>query len=242
MQKKRFWRISLPALLITSGCAALFQPKTLAEVPVETYGKVPQAQELVVLLPGIRDRVEDFTKQGFIKIAQPYLEAQAGTALLAVDAHWGYYRERTIDARLSADIVQRYADKRLTFVGISLGGFGALLMATQHPDRVERLVLLSPFLGEDDYAYLEQLQQRGPTDRSDDEDLTRTLNRSWRFLLDPERRIPVTIAYGEDDDFSPYYQHLAAQNPANLQFIRIRGDHDWDTWRTLWTALAPGLF
>ncbi len=239
MRKKTFWRISIPALLLTSGCAALFQPKTTTPIPYTVYGDIKQAQHITVLLPGIRDRQEDFSHYGFIDIAQPALATNPHTALITVDAHWGYYRERSIDTRLAEDILARYPDKRITFVGISLGGFGSLLMATKYPDRIARLVLLSPFLGEDDYDYLQRLQTLGPIDQPDDEDLQRTLNQVWQFLDNDKRQIPITLAYGESDKFAPYYDHLRSLNPKKLTFMPIRGAHDWDTWRSLWTALAP---
>ena len=239
MRKKHFWRICIPALLMTSGCAALFQPKTSTPIPYSIHGNITEAQHITVLLPGIRDRLTDFSKYGFIDTAQPELQSQPNTALIAVEAHWGYYRERTIDTRLAADLLNQYPSKRFTFVGISLGGFGSLLMATKHPERIEKLVLLSPFMGEDDYAYLQRLQTLGPVDQEGDEDLQHTLNQVWQFLLDPTRQTPITLAYGESDKFAPYYEHLRSLNPSKLQFIPIRGAHDWDTWRTLWTALAP---
>ncbi len=239
MRKKHFWRISIPALLMTSGCAALFQPKTNVPIPYTVYGDIDQAQHITVLLPGIRDRLADFTQYGFIDIAQPLLEANPQTALIAVDAHWGYYRERVIDTRLAEDILDRYPDKRVTFVGISLGGFGSLLMATRHPDRIHRLLLLSPFMGEDDYDYLQRLQSVGPVDQPGDDDLPRTLNQVWQLLADPARQIPITLAYGESDKFTPYYDHLRSLQPVRLDYLPIRGAHDWDTWRSLWTALAP---
>lgn len=239
MRKKLFWRISIPALLMTSGCAALFQPKTITPIPYTVHGDIEQAQHVTVLLPGIRDRLDDFSKYGFIDIAGPILQNTPSTALIAVDAHWGYYRERIIDSRLAADLLAQHPNKRFTFVGISLGGFGSLLMATQHADRIEKLVLLSPFLGEDDYEYLQRLQTLGPVAQSGDEDLQETLNKVWQFLLEPERHMPITLAYGKDDKFAPYYDHLRSLNPAKLNFIAIRGAHDWDTWRTLWAALAP---
>lgn len=239
MCKKRFWRFSLPALLMTSSCATLIQPKTVTPIVYEAEGDPATAQSLVILLPGIRDRMRDFRSQGFISIAQPYLDAEPGTALLAVDAHWGYYRERSIDERLQQDILDPFADARMTFTGISLGGFGATLMAMREPQRTQRLILLSPFLGADDYEYLERLRTQGPVDLAGDEDLETALNRVWRYLLDPQRSTPVVLAYGESDRFAPYYEHLRSLDPPRLEFIAIRGAHTWDTWRSLWIALAP---
>ncbi len=222
-----------------SGCVSLFQPKTEASLPYEIYGDIGSAKHVTVLLPGIRDRITDFTDKGFITIAAPLLEEFPDNALITVDAHWGYYRERVIDQRLAEDILARYPDKTFTFVGISLGGFGSLLMATKHSERIDKLMLLSPFMGDDDYKYLTRLKKTGPVDRDGDEDLESALNNAWRFMSDSKRKTPIYLGYGQDDDFVPYYDHLRAMKPENIQFLEIRGDHDWETWRTLWKTLAP---
>lgn len=239
MRKQYFLLAIIPLVLLSSSCATLLQPPLNIPLPFETLGEPAQARHLTVLLPGIRDRMQDFHRQGFLQVAHKLLKEQPDTALLAVDAHWGYYRQRIVDHRIREDILQQFPGIPVTFVGISLGGFGSLLMATQHPDRIHQLVLLSPYLGGDDYQYLERLKQSGPVDQPSDGDEERALNRIWRYLLDPDRRVQVTIAWGADDDFAPYYEQLMAQHPANVTFLPIRGNHDWDTWRSLWRALAP---
>jgi pimeloyl-ACP methyl ester carboxylesterase len=239
MRKRLRTLATLLLPLMNSGCAALFQPKTVSPMPFEVFGDINKAEHVVVLLPGIRDRGEDFTKQGFIDIARPLLAQHPQTALIAADAHWGYYRERIVHERLARDILDRYPGKRFSFVGISLGGFGALLMAAEQPERIERLVLLSPFLGADDYEYLNRLKTEGPVDKAGDEDLIAALNRVWRGLGDRQRSLPITLAYGRQDSFVPYYEQLKSLDPVNIEFVAIDGAHDWTAWRSLWTKLAP---
>lgn len=225
--------------MMLGGCVNLFQPETDAAIPFAVEGDINHATHVTVLLPGIRNRIEDFEEEGFLEIARPLLNEFPNNAVITVDAHWGYYRERIIEARLAEDILGRYPDKTFTFVGISLGGFGSLLMASANSHRIDKLILLSPFVGDDDYEYLERLQLEGPIARDDDEDLDRALNKVWRFMLDADRKIPIYIAYGRDDEFVPYYDLLRSKKPKNIQFLELRGDHDWDTWRTLWRTLAP---
>lgn len=225
--------------LFLGGCVSLFQPKTEDSLPYEVYGDVNRADHITLLLPGIRNRVDDFTEEGFIEIARPLLSEFPQNAVIALDAHWGYYRERSIEQRIAEDILARYPDKTFSFVGISLGGFGSLLMATEFSHRIDKLILLSPFMGDDDYNYLSRLKGVGPVATENNEDLDLALNRVWKFMIDPARSTPIYIAYGRDDDFVPYYDHLRSLEPAKIQFLEIRGDHDWDTWRTLWRTLAP---
>lgn len=222
-----------------TGCAVLTAPPAEATIPYESFGNLGTAKHVTVLLPGIKDRMNTFLEEGFVDMAKPLLEEFPDSALVIADAHFGYYLKRNVHHRLAEDLLDRYPDKRFTFVGISLGGLGSLLMAEGHEQRIDKLVLLSPFLGDDDYEFLNHLEAEGPVDKASDEDTTLTLNRMWRYLLSPQRRIPVYLAYGQDDAFVPYYDHLRAQNPKQVQYLEVRGDHDWNTWRLLWKTLAP---
>lgn len=238
MKRIRLRLIGVPLLLLLPACAAIFQPKTAAPIEFRQYGNTENPRHICILLPGIRDRISAFEEHGFLEIAEPLLARNPDTALITVDAHWGYYRERIIEQRLNQDIVEKYPDAKLTFVGASLGGFGSLLMTMQHSERIENLVLLAPLIGEDDYVYLERIRTRGFVDLPDDEDLTLALNRVWRFLLNPQRKVKITLGYGSEDAFAPYYDYLRAQNPPLLQMNAIPGAHDWSTWRSLWEKFA----
>lgn len=228
-------------LLLVPGCTAIFQPKTITPIAFKQFGNTNNPKHIAILLPGIRDRIDVFEKNGFIEIARPLLEKNPDTALIVVDAHWGYYRERKIVERLTQDIVNQHPNAKLTFVGASLGGFGSLLMAMEHSHRVESLVLLAPFLGEDDYSYLDRLKTQGIVDLPDDEDLTLALNRSWKFLLNPQRKVAISIAYGTEDSFAPYYGFLMRQTPALIQIESVQGGHDWETWRSVWQKYASSV-
>ena len=225
-------------LMLLSGCAAIFQPKTLVPIETKIFGNTTNPSRICILLPGIRDRLGEFEKHGFIEIAQPLLEKRPDTAVIAVDAHWGYYRERIVIERLTQDIIKKYPDAKFTFVGASLGGFGSLLMAMEHTENIENLVLLAPLLGEDDYEYLQRIKEQGLVNLPNDEDLTLSLNRAWKFILDPQRKFNILLGYGHEDSFAPYYDHLRSLKPPRLTMEAIKGDHDWETWRSLWQRYA----
>ncbi len=93
------------------------------------------------------DTADDYERHGFIDAVK-----QTGwpADLVLVDAHYGYYANRTILDRLHADIFESakalgYRDRWL--VGISLGGFGALLYASRHALEVTGVVAIAPYLG-----------------------------------------------------------------------------------------------
>lgn len=222
----RYPWIATPFLLC-GGCNLFAE--TSVPMPLAVYGDPSQARQVVVLLPGIRDRGEDFADAGFIRDAQSHIDS-GRLALIAVDAHVGYYRERTVTERLVEDILHRWPDRQFIFAGISLGGFGSLTVARRHPERIESLLLLAPFLGEK--PFLQRLERGSPDAQPDDDALAQELVGIWQFLLSPQAP-PYVLAYGNDDSFQPFYQHLSGQRP-ELTPLRIEGGHDWDTWRALW--------
>src|SRR5438874_5901621 len=106
------------------------------------------SEELIIFLPGIGDVLEDYETNGFIEAV---LQSGAPADMIVVDAHFGYYLRQIVIERLRADVIAPArvtgGYKEIWLAGISLGGFGALLYASEHPNDVDGLVLLAPFLG-----------------------------------------------------------------------------------------------
>ncbi len=220
------WPLPLLALLLASArCAA--EP-----MPSFRYGEVAQAQEIVVLLPGIKDRGAEFKDEGFVAAAESLLRRRR-LALIAADAHFGYYRARTVYQRLYEDVLKPLPPKPITLCGISLGGFGALGLTRRHPERVRRLVLLAPFLGDEDF--IERLRRYGLAARGNDEPFEQELLAVWRYLSTPRKLPHIELLYGTDDDFAPAYALLREKNP-RLAMHAVDGGHDWDTWLALWKS------
>ena len=109
-----------------------------------------RADTLIVLLPGAYDTPEDLVKQGFVSALR---ERHLPVDLLLVDAHTGYYTAREIVERLRSEIIvparaQGYT--RIWLAGISLGGYGSLLLAHAHAEMIDGLFIMAPFLGRRD--------------------------------------------------------------------------------------------
>jgi hypothetical protein len=105
-----------------------------APVRLKHYRSDDSARELLIFLPGIGDVLEDYESRGFIDAAH-----KSGVALdiTVADMHFGYYVTRTAVERLRDDIIlpaQADGYSRISLAGISLGGFGALYYAINHPD------------------------------------------------------------------------------------------------------------
>lgn len=226
----RWFSLWIPITWLT-GCS-FFVPKAEDPMPVYVHGDPAEASELVVLMPGIRGTPQHFVDSGFVEDAGAWVNSREW-ALLAVDAHWGYYKSRTLEVRMLEDVLARWPDKPVTLVGISLGGLGSLLIAPELQGRVKQIVLFAPFLGED--------ANRLPPPADKDKGPHEALHKVWPYLLDAERDVPIHLAWGTDDKFAPAYAVLRQQQPKNISWDAIAGDHRWPVWRELWQRWLAGL-
>ncbi|MBK8410552.1 MAG: alpha/beta fold hydrolase [Sandaracinaceae bacterium] len=144
---------------LVTGCAAL-RPTTsrltismhepLANTSSDSFsprGRPSTRDCLLVLLPGIGDGPDDFERNGFLRD----VAAQASHCeVVLVDAHLMFYLSQTMTERIAVDVLhqaRRHGYRSVWLVGISLGGYGAILTARAHPDLVDGVVLIAPMLG-----------------------------------------------------------------------------------------------
>jgi pimeloyl-ACP methyl ester carboxylesterase len=234
----------------TSGC---YRPKP-ATVPLRTLALAgrpagsPGTPCLVIFLPGRGDGPEEYLRNGFPEALR---KAGSQCAMMGADAHLGYYNDRSIVQRLDEDVIgpaREHGIKEIWLVGISLGGLGSLLYTREHPGDVNGLVLLSPYLGEDDVVNevkgaggLAAWSPRQPPAEGDFRAL-------WLFLKGfekPDPALPPTwLGYGTKDRLREPDEMLAAVLLPSHVFT-AEGGHKWSTWRKLWeqllaTGMVPG--
>jgi pimeloyl-ACP methyl ester carboxylesterase len=222
-------------LAMLPSCALL--PRA-TPVPVRILpGGKPDGDELVVFLPGRWSRVEEFEREEFFKIAgQRWPDAR----LVAADLHLGYFKNRSMARRLHEDVVlpaRRDGVRKLRIVGISMGGLGALIYDVEYPGSANELILLSPFLGEEDA--LREIEAAGELAKWSpgpvaESDFTRKL---WLNLrknqCEREVHPRILLGCGKDDRLAGS-NHLFAREFLKSDEQRwIAGGHDWPTWRTL---------
>jgi pimeloyl-ACP methyl ester carboxylesterase len=199
---------------------------------------------LLVFLPGAYSTIDEFVREGFV---QEVRHRRIDADIVMADAHMAYYNNRTVIDRLEADVLvpARTAGYRaIWLVGISVGGFGALIHEEQMPGGVAGIVALAPYLGERELT--REIAQAGglaawqaPAGPLPQEQME---TRLWRWLQAqarlPTSLPPLYLGYGTEDRFANSHRLLAAALPPQRVFT-TPGGHDWAPWRRLWQqALA----
>ena len=226
----------LLALVVTlaTGCGAL-RP---ASVPIRTVVVAGEGTGrcLAVLLPGRYAAPEGFANGGF---GESVRSRGLDLDVVAVDAHLGYYRTRTVVERVREDVVLPARAKgyeQIWLVGTSLGGLGTLLYLRDHPDDVTGALAIAPFLGDEDV--IDEIERAGgiaswtPPSQIDENDIGRNL---WRWLASDGvvDRLPLSLGWGMGDRFDRSNRLLASVLPAN-RVHAVEGAHDMDTWNRVW--------
>jgi pimeloyl-ACP methyl ester carboxylesterase len=195
---------------------------------------------LLLMLPGAKNTPQQLVDNGFIRELR---ERGLPVDVLALHAHVDHYLNRAdIEGLLhhTLDQVRASGYRRIWLLGISLGGSGAMICATQRASEIEGVLLLAPFLGtrgliaEVEAAGGLHCWQAGEIGSRDYE----------RALLEQIRRSPLATAefpvlylgYGSEDRFRGASMMLSAHLPPHHVTV-MSGGHDWDTWLVLWQNL-----
>jgi len=198
-------------------------PAAAAPVPAPTR---------MAWLPGAYHSAEDFESAGFAAAART---RRTPIDLIFVDPELAHVSDRSVLERLRSDIVlpARAAGVSIWLGGISLGGLLALDYAAVHPDEIDGLCLLAPYLGnriltaEIARAPGVGAWQPGELAETDEE------RRIWRFIKTRRADPPLHLGFGRQDRFAAAHR-LAADTLPPAAVDVIEGGHDWPTWLRLW--------
>lgn len=222
-----------------TACAA----KTDDPIPTAVYpdpaGTAEAADTLVVFLPGLGDRLGTYVDHQFVARLQA---AGMGVDILEVDAHYGYYKSRTLLDCMRDDVLGPNRDRyeHIWIVGLSMGGLGALLTAEAYPDDVDGLVLIAPYLGRP--KTLKAIDAEGglpswaPPAEVDERDWDVEVWRMLDAIAEGDDPTPVWLVFGEDDSGARAHRLLASGLPAG-RVHTVPGGHTWPTWDRLWDWL-----
>jgi len=234
------------AACASSGCAWMYSAPT--PVATKFYPASPNAQAstLLVLLPGRGDEMTSWAEHGFMDDLRV---AGLSIDVIAVDASIGYYMKETIVERVRTDVLEPAHQKGYRHVwigGASMGGLGALIMASRVPGTFDRVILLSPYLGPS--SLIDQIAAAGGPARWTPTDLKDPYQRIWRWLQqyrEPGAPMPVmTLGFANQESLATANRLLGQLLPADRVFS-MDGKHGWAWWRPLWqrefAAFARGL-
>ncbi len=207
-----------------------------------------RSDTLLVFLPGAYLKPDEFEREGFISaVRERHLAADA----LLVDADVSYYYDQTLSERLHADVIEpqrALGYKSIWLVGISIGGFGALIHELSKPGAVDGIVALAPYLGR--RVLGAEIMKAGglrtwqaPVGPLPDEEPDRKLWPWFQQYLDAKksRNLPqLYLGFGLADRFASNHRLLADALPEGRVFT-TEGGHDWPQWRQLWRNVLDVL-
>ncbi|MEJ7687863.1 MAG: alpha/beta hydrolase [Variovorax sp.] len=237
--------VPVVAALLLGGCGLWRTVKVPIDVSIQKSACTADADTLLVMLPGVYSHPDEFVEEGFLDAVA---ERKLAVDVALVDAHIGYYNDKTIFERLRSDVIAPAGARgyrSIWIVGISIGGFGALTYPEIHPNELAGIVALAPYLGErlisTEIANAGGLKRwRAPAGVVPMEQrLWRRLQRYGTEAVGPDLP-PVYLGYGLDDRFAFSHKLLSDLMP-NGRVFTTDGGHDWPEWRRLWRSMIPSL-
>jgi pimeloyl-ACP methyl ester carboxylesterase len=194
----------------------------------------------MIWLPGAYHFARDFLDEGF---PEKVLERQIPLDLRFVDLEMRHLDDREPLDRLRAEILlpARASGASVWLAGISLGGSIALDFASSHPEELDGLCLLAPYLG--NRMLLNEINAARGLARWEPGELAHgdVERRVWCHLKARIGRPSLYLGYGQEDRFSAAHGLLAQELPAGAVDV-ITGGHDWRTWTKLWENFLDSRF
>jgi hypothetical protein len=227
--------VALLALMIgLNGCI----PIRDANRPIATLLVPAQqpAHKLVVILPGRADDLDALRHSGMSEAIQA---AWPDADVLFAELTLSYYMQGRAPERLHDEVIapaRTRGYREVWLGGASMGGMGVLMYERLHPGEADGLVLLAPYLGEDDL--LNEIRDAGGVSQWNagpaEEVNSKTWQRElWRHLQtwsrDPKPAQRVWLAYGDRDRLRDAAALLAPLLPADQVMVRP-GGHTWKVW------------
>ncbi len=209
-----------------------------------------RSETLMVFLPGAFLHPDEFEREGFVNAVR---ERDLAADVLLVHADVSYYYDHTFIERLDSDVLQPQRARgyrSIWLVGISIGGFGALIHELARPGCVDGIVALAPYLGRRPLGA--EIHKAGglrawkaPDGPPPDQEMDRKL---WPWLqqyadskkAQKKHLPPLYLGFGLADRFASNHKLLAEALPCDHVFT-TEGGHDWPQWSKLWKKVLDVL-
>jgi pimeloyl-ACP methyl ester carboxylesterase len=204
-------------------------------------------QNLIVFLRGMGgagncmlDPHKCFEETGFVTAVR---KRNLPFDMVAPNLHFGYYLDRTFVDRLKRDVIEPARARgygKIWLVGASMGGLGSIFYLKEHPEDIDGVILLGPFLGDDDI--LDQIHAAGglknwnPETYSGEEKWQRDI---WAFLKESEHgnpeRPPIYLGFGKKDYLVKGHKLLAGYILPKY-VVETAGGHNYASFIIIWEA------
>jgi pimeloyl-ACP methyl ester carboxylesterase len=223
-------------IAILSGCA-MIAPAPLDVLTYENPNKEVTNKRLIVFLRGMGGSHHSFEEKGLV--AEVWARGLPFD-MAAPNAHFGYYGDRNLIARLKEDVIdpaRAKGYKKIWLVGVSMGGLGALLYLMEHPQDIAGVYLIAPYLGSQ--FFLNEIEAAGgvrqwnPGAYIAEEDWQRMFWHWMKITIADNPDKIVYLGYGTDDYYRSGPQLLAPLLPQDRVYT-IDGGHDYKTIKALW--------
>jgi pimeloyl-ACP methyl ester carboxylesterase len=232
--------------LSLAGCAFLRSASTPMERVTFREAGPQKARGAIVLLPGFGDRPAAFEDNGFVAALA---RRAPDYDVFGADAHFGYYRKRTVLDRLEHDVIgplRARGYREIWLMGASMGGLGAVAYARTHPERIRGVMLFAPYMGPQEVvrevAATGLCKYDKPDDGKDEE--ARLARENFRWLRQQaceDRKVSLWLGVGTEDRLRRPDSVLAdALDPTHVQILP--GGHGWKVWTPAVDRLAQTAF
>ncbi len=228
------------AFAFASGCAFGDTPSPIPGVKQVSDASRP-ASTLVVFLPGFGDHPEKYLEHGVLDRLHA---TDADVDTIALDGHFGYYANGELWHRVHEDVVMpaRARGQRVWIFGISMGGIGALMTASEYRSQIDGLVLMSPYTGR--RRTMKQIASAGgPREWQPPEKPGSWDAELWRWLRDYDPSAgdypEIFLGYGLNESGAKKHFPLLASLLPEDHVYTAEGSHAWNTWDQLWDDMLP---
>jgi len=239
----RFFKLATTLFAYVSGGRMGIGHKPLETL---TYTAEPSRNKhLIVFLRGLGgawgclwEPYKCFETEGFVEAVR---KRRLAFDMVAPNIHFGYYKDRTLEERLTEDVIKpakAIGYEKIWLVGASMGGLGSILYIRKHPEYIDGVLLLGPYLG--GRSIVAEISKAGGVREWDpgfyegEMDWQRLL---WDWLkqygANPAGRIPIYLGIGADDLYYDAQKVLADSFPQDRVII-IAGKHRLSTFKRIW--------
>ena len=232
--KKVMWLCAIASIVVLFlGCSGSRGKKALPSV---RYSGMTGKRSLVVLFPTMGGKGSHYETQGFL---DEVWERDFEASMEVLDVKPSLYLGSRIVELVKTEVIEpakAEGYKEIYLIGISLGGHGALLYATTHPEDIDGIVVLAPFISGD--LVSEAIEEAGGLDTWEDcpflgwEYACNVWKSLQVYVSDSENQKKIVLGFGREVKFVDQFR-VRADVLLPEQVFTVPGGPDWETGKNL---------